>query len=356
MKRSHSGEEVRNFIMANVEEHPKSIARIVSQKYGISRQSTSRYLRSLERDGLLTAVGNTRSRKYAAKPISDEVFKVKVTPQLDDDVLWRHEIRPLLNTTKNNVVAICQYGFTEMLNNVVAHSESKKASIELKVFPHRIQLIVLDEGIGIFKKIARDLGLEDERHAVLELTKGKLTTDTEHHTGEGVFFTSRMFDKFSILSKPLLFSHLQGEEEDWLLQSDNVVDDGTMVTMHISTDSTRTLKEVFDRYASQGDDYGFTVTHVPVALMRYGQENLVSRSQAKRLLARLEPFREVFLDFRGVDFIGQAFADEIFRVYKNSHPSTKIVWVRANSDVERMIKRVAAGSNNENQLKLEPAE
>ena len=55
-------------------------------------------------------------------------------------------------------------------------------------------------------------------------------------------------------------------------------------------------------------------------LARYGNENLISRSQAKRLLARLEKFKIVMLDFEDVATIGRAFADEIFRVFTNNHP------------------------------------
>jgi hypothetical protein len=94
-----------------------------------------------------------------------------------------------------------------------------------------------------------------------------------------------------------------------------------------------------DRFASSGEDYGFTRTHIPVVLAQYGDENLVSRSQAKRLLARFDRFKEVFLDFTGVHTIGPAFADEIFRVFYRQHPEIRLVWVNANSEVEKMIRR-----------------
>lgn len=352
MKRSHSSAEIRDFIIENVEEYPKSISQIVSKRYGVSRQSVNRYLLSLTKKGLLTAKGNTRNREYILKPVINQNFMVVVTPQLEEDVVWRQKIRPLLSTLKNNVLEICHYGFTEMINNVVEHSESPTVLIELELLPNRIELTVMDEGIGIFKKISKELNLEDERHAVLELTKGKLTTDKEHHTGEGIFFTSRMFDKFEILSGQLLFLHTQGKEEDWLLEDKDETINGTSIIMSISTNSSRTTKEVFDKYTATGGDYSFTRTHVPVALARYGEEQLVSRSQAKRLLARLEPFKEVFLDFEGVEFIGQAFADEIFRVFRNEHPNIKILRVNTNKDIEKMIKRVVAGSISENQLEF----
>jgi hypothetical protein len=345
LKRKHSSAEVTDFIIQNVKEHPESISRIVSRKFGISRQSVNRYLHKLMEGGVLISEGHTRNKRYNLKPIVKDFFMVNIGPELEEDMVWRNKVKPLFNGIKTNVVDICHYGFTEMLNNVIDHSESKIAAIGFEQDAKEIELTVMDEGIGIFNKIARDLGLEDTRHAVLELSKGKLTTDREHHTGEGIFFTSRMFDRFSILSGTLYFTHHQGEEENWLLEDRKEEFKGTNVIMLVGTKSDRTTVEVFDKYAGEGDAYNFTRTHVPVALARYGEENLVSRSQAKRLLARLEPFKEVFLDFEGVDFIGQAFADEIFRVYRHDNPNIKIIWVNASSNVEKMIRSVIKSSD-----------
>jgi uncharacterized protein (DUF1330 family) len=74
-------------------------------------------------------------------------------------------------------------------------------------------------------------------------------------------------------------------------------------------------------------------------LVRYGDEVLVSRSQAKRLLARVDRFKIVILDFEGVNSIGQAFADEIFRVFRLKNRDTEIHHINANRDVEDMIVR-----------------
>lgn len=352
MKRNHSSKDIIDFIINNVDDNPKSISNLVSNKFGVSRQSVNRYLSRLFVNGTLKAEGNTRNRKYELKPVLKKQFDFTVSPGLKEDIFWRQNIYPLLTDLKPNVLEICNYGFTEIMNNLVEHSESISGYTILTIYPNRIEMKVRDHGVGIFKKIARDLHLEDERHAVLELTKGKLTTDKAHHSGEGIFFTSRVFDKFFILSGSLFFSHTQGNEDNWLLQ-DEVEISGTTVTMIINKNSSRTLNQIFNEYASKEGDFSFSKTHVPVTLARYGNEQLVSRSQGKRLLARLEPFKEVFLDFKSVNSIGQAFADEIFRVFKNEHPDIKIVWINTSNDIENMIKRVTAGLPGDDQFKLD---
>jgi anti-sigma regulatory factor (Ser/Thr protein kinase) len=247
-----------------------------------------------------------------------------------------------MSNINSNVIDICQYGFTEILQNVFDHSESQRVIYGIKRNAISVCLFVLDNGIGVFNKIQRYFNLNDPRHALLELSKGKLTSDPKRHSGEGIFFTSRMFDKFVILSEPLYYSRISTENSDWLLEVRDSEQAGTYITMEISPSSTRTAKSVFDIYSPDKDTYGFTRTHIPIELARYEGEQLVSRSQAKRLLARFERFSEVLLDFKGVTTIGQAFADEIFRVYHSEHPTVHIIRVNTTPDIDNMIKRVEA--------------
>jgi hypothetical protein len=47
----------------------------------------------------------------------------------------------------------------------------------------------------------------------------------------------------------------------------------------------------------------------------------------------------VTLDFDRVPAIGQAFADEIFRVYRAAHPEVAVVAVNMNETVRFMVER-----------------
>ena len=335
--KKHSSKAIRHFILDNIDTHSKDIARIVSENFGISRQSVNRYLQLLEKEGSIESTGKTRNKRYLLKPIILKEISIPITPGLEEDKVWRQHIEPLLKDVKENVKNVCHYGFTEMFNNIIDHSDAKAAVVEVEYYPNEIRLTLRDNGVGIFNKITRAFNLEDHRHAILELSKGKLTTDPERHTGEGIFFTSRMFDKFSILSSKLFFVRSRFENDDWLLKDRENESPGTSVALSIDPDSTTTTREVFSKYTN--DEFGFTKTHVQIGLAAYGEESLVSRSQAKRILAGFEKFKEVFLDFRGVKFIGQAFADQIFRVFEKGNPAIKIAYVNANEDVEKMIKR-----------------
>ena len=117
--------------------------------------------------------------------------------------------------------------------------------------------------------------------------------------------------------------------------------DGTVIELEISTATDLTATEVFDRFAGE-DAWDFSKTHVPIGLARYGREQLLSRSQARRVLARFDQFSEVLLDFRGVEMIGQGFADEIFRVFRKAHPEINILAVNTSSDIDAMMRRVSS--------------
>jgi hypothetical protein len=229
-----------------------------------------------------------------------------------------------------------------MFNTAIDHSEGTLIGIDIKKTAYSTEIIVWDNGVGIFTKIKNALQLIDERHAVLELTKGKLTTDPDRHTGEGIFFSSRMFDQYSILSGEVYLSHRYDKEEDWILQN-HEYQAGTYIFMTLHNNTSRTTKEIFDKFTSAEDEYGFTKTVVPVRLAQYGNEQLISRSQAKRLLARVDRFKTVLFDFSEVQTIGQAFTDEVFRVFVKQHPEIRIVPINGNEAVNQMIKRAVSG-------------
>jgi hypothetical protein len=107
--------------------------------------------------------------------------------------------------------------------------------------------------------------------------------------------------------------------------------------MEIGVNSTRKLEDVFSAY--EDEDHGFSNTSVSIELARYALDQLVSRSQGKRMMVRLEGFKQVLLDFARVESIGQAFADEVFRVFPSDHPGVRLIPINTNGQVRGMIDR-----------------
>jgi anti-sigma regulatory factor (Ser/Thr protein kinase) len=337
-------DQVREFILLNVRAHPADIVRIAQKKFGLSRPSVLRYMHELIDKDQLRADGSKRGTKYTLLPNRrmDKVYPID--DQIAEDKVWRNDVAPMLAGARKNVLDICQYGFTEIFNNAIEHSEGSLVTVTVVVWIDQFQILIMDNGVGIFNKIQKEYGLEDPLHAILELSKGKLTTEPAGHTGEGIFFTSRMFDLFAIVSGRLGFAYKDGI--DLLTDIDEDVS-GTSVQMEISPRSKTTVNKVFTDFAP---DSGFDKTVVPVRLARYGNENLVSRSQARRLLARLDKFKNVMLDFHDVRHIGRAFADEIFRVFVAAHPGTHIEPFNHNKLIDRMIREIRSEARRQSRL------
>ena len=339
MSRRPSSAAIRQFILEHVQQHAGDIVALTAQTFGISRQAAHRHLQRLVREQVLQMHGTTRSRRYTLGTRVHWQQQYTLSADLKEDRLWRADIRPVLGDLPGNVLTLWQHGLTEMLNNAIEHSAGRHVVVRAAQTALDTKMTIWDDGEGIFKKLTRELGLEDERHAVLELAKGKVTTDPEHHTGEGIFFTSRMFDWFSILSGNVTFSHMREHAEDWIGDQPST-QEGTGVFMELANHTSRTTKDVFDQFASQ-EDFAFSKTVVPVRLAQYGEEQLISRSQAKRLVAGLDRFKTVLLNFEGVDMIGQGFADEVFRVWANAHPAITLEAIHVNAPVAHMIRHAA---------------
>ena len=340
-RKTINSEEIQEFIISNVVEHSAGIARVTAEKFGLSRVAVVNRLRSLVKAGILTAEGKTKARRYDLKIIGSVRKILQITLDLTEDQVWLNVVKPCLVGVKENVLNICAHGVTEMFNNILDHSESTTAKITVCRDASQIIINMRDYGVGIFNKIQKALNLSDPQHAILELTKGKVTTDKAKHTGEGIFFTSRMFDGFLITSGTLVFQRRRSTD-DWLFESDRARVNGTEITMRIATNATHATKDIFDKYRAEFDEFGFSKTNIPLVLLKYEGEQLISRSQAKRLMARIDQFQEVILDFKGITSIGQAFTDEVFRIYRREHPLVHITPVQMTEEVIRMIQRVVS--------------
>jgi anti-sigma regulatory factor (Ser/Thr protein kinase) len=313
------------------------MSRSLVERFNVTRMTATRALQSLILEGWLESSGGTRPTYRLGR--NRQVVKTYTLPGVDESIAWVHDFAPRFDLPAS-IANIAHYGLTEMVNNANDHSEGKYVTAAMTLRDGRLSLMVMDDGIGIFEKITKAMSLPDRRLAILELSKGKFTTDPSRHSGEGIFFTSRMFDQFQIEANDLHYDHDIRDKHDWLLEIERP-DTGTLLYMSIPADSQRTTKEVFDVYSS-GDDYGFHKTVVPVRLAKVGNENLVSRSQAKRLVARFEGFKTVLLDFTGIDEIGQAFADEVFRIFGLLHPDVELIPINTEPPVQQMVNRALA--------------
>src|SRR6266699_3814289 len=125
---THDPAAITRFIINELDTHPKSVVAKTAGAFSISRQAVLKRIRKLIEQGDIAATGATKSRKYEIG--SNVVFAADVSlTGLEEDVVWRNHVRPALGDLPNNVIRICAYGFTEMLNNAIEHSGSDSVVI-----------------------------------------------------------------------------------------------------------------------------------------------------------------------------------------------------------------------------------
>lgn len=323
-------------VLRSINADGRNVAARLADHWGLTRQAATARLNKLLKAGLLARTGQGAGVIYRLA-VSHQVQQAFHRHGLSEDHVWQGVLRPVLADLPPHVRNIWQYGMTEMINNAVDHSGGQEVRVGLRRTALTTEGYVMDDGEGIFLRIQRALDLFDPREAILELAKGKFTTDPAHHPGEGIFFASKVFDSFQILSGQLQFR--QGAGEAGVMGESREPVHGTIIRMTLANDTERSTRAVFDTFAVP-DEFSFAKTLVPVRLAQHEGERLVSRSQAKRLTRRFERFLAVELDFTGVEEIGQGFADEVFRVFQQAHPQTRLSALHMTDAVAAMVKRV----------------
>jgi anti-sigma regulatory factor (Ser/Thr protein kinase) len=326
-RRDKRAEQARELILSLVDEHSHDLIRLVSQALGVTKQNASYHVQKLIAEKQLTRSGKTRRARFFLAPTL--IWQKHYSRQQSESDVWDADVLPQISDLPDNALDIWRYCFTEMFNNAVDHSSGTRITIQLKRTTINAEIAIIDNGVGIFKKIQNAMKFSDVRDAALELAKGKFTTDPARHTGEGIFFTSKVLDAFDISSGGVYFTSVSPMKNT----------KGTAIWMKLRNASDRSRKEVYDAYASPENNYAFDRTVVPVKMAEHSENDLISRSQAKRLLLRIDRFRTVVLDFKNVNQIGQAFADEIFRVFTRRHPGVEVQFINANEDISNMIRR-----------------
>jgi len=321
------GEEIRDYILANIAEN-RNIAALTSERFGISLPAVYKHMDRLASENQIT-------KKAGRYVIQSKQYKYvyRNDGTLSEDAVWEKDIKKHFSGVPENARQMWRHGFLAIFNNAMEHSAGEKIRVHISENRVSTSMSIVDDGIGILKNIKTKFKLVDEKDALLELAKGKRTTDTLRHSGQGIFFTSKAFDDFMIISNGIVFGSDAGKNNRPITEKQKY---STLVYMCLANNSNKKLKETFDEFSTEipGD---FDKTIIPMHLAN--STDLVSRSQARRILSGLELFREVILDFRNVEYIGQAFADEIFRVFTNMNPGTTITAKNANAEIQNMINR-----------------
>jgi anti-sigma regulatory factor (Ser/Thr protein kinase) len=330
-------EERVDRLRALVDRRGEVANRDVAAALRVSPATAQRLLHALVVGGVLERRGKGRAARYALRRVRRRLRLAG----LEESRVWRDvssdiaRVRPL-DPDENHSL---QYAATEVINNAVEHSRGRWLELRAEFASAGATILtVRDDGVGVFARVCQDFGFSSPRDAIVQLEKGKLTSDPSRHSGEGLFFSSKAVSRF----------RLESQETAWIV--DNVARDsavgasgvakGTRVVLEVVPGRTPRLEDVF-RAFTDAETLRFTRTRATIRLGLLGKA-LVSRSEARRVVEGLGKFTHATLDFSGVEVVGQGFCDEVFRVFGRAHPEVALEPVGMNDAIAFMVARARA--------------
>ena len=338
-------ELIKRYMLEKIRLDDVEFIQKTTYNFQISVTTVKRYIQEcLEKNILLSDAGTECGYRLQKQ---EYCFEYSMEDGWEEDDVYYDDISPLLQDVSEESKRIWRYAFMEMMNNALEHSGCQHVYCRVVKDALYTEITITDDGIGIFKnvqnylteKLGKKVTYQD---TLMELYKGKLTTAAQNHSGEGIFFTSKAMDQFAVWSDDAVY--VQGVSAQAKFVQNHLIAYytrlnyiGTTVMMKLENQTKRVLKEVFNMYSTT--DEGFVKTNIPIKEVCQEGEP-ISRSQARKLLYRLDQFKSAELDFSEVDFMGQGFADEVFRVFKTRYPKFEIIPLNASPDIMRMINHV----------------
>lgn len=328
-----------HWITAAAVRHPKRLDLELAAHANVTLRTARRALARLAELNWLVNEGSARRPMYRPGLLRQVVRRYALAG-LAEDAPWEIDFAPFfaLSPAVNRMV---QHAFCELLNNAIDHSGGTHVTVSLRQTASHAQLLVSDNGCGLFRNISESFAIDNPQAAMLELSKGKLTSQPLRHSGHGLFFTSRLADVFDLHANDAAFQKRAWDGQGWHLQR-ALKHEGTSVYASFALDTQRTLDAVRRAHSLDGVGMGFERTVVPLRMITSAVTGLESRAQARRVGARLGQFQRVELDFSAVSDVGHAFADELLRVLARETPNVELIPSNMSAAVAAMVGSVGA--------------
>ena len=124
MNNKERGEQIRRQIIQDVRHHPTDISKHIANIFSITPQAVNSHIKRLESGGWLNSIGTGKGKRYFLGDLREYKSLCPLTKDFTEDGVWRNQYAFVFDGLPENVVDICHYGFTEMVNNVIDHSDA----------------------------------------------------------------------------------------------------------------------------------------------------------------------------------------------------------------------------------------
>lgn len=329
-----SSDKIKKFILDNLSNHQKDIIQTAICRFGVSRQAVHKHMKSLIKDNKVLAHGTTRGRYYELVPTVNFSKSFLVDQFSSDLELIKNHIIPHFKSLPKNIYEILEFSASVLISNVIEHSRATKIFCKIYINHDNAHLVVSDNGVGVFKKIARKLKLNDVQLATLELAKGRLTNAPEDLAGAELNAVVRSFDKAKIESSEIALSY-KSNDQKWKINN-SVQKYGSRIHLIINPFSNKTCSETFFQVFDNENKY----MRIPLNLLQISKIKVMnSRNQVSNALRNVKGYKKIEFDFQNINLIGPTFANALIsNTLKNNH-SAEINWINSNETIDLLMAR-----------------
>jgi anti-sigma regulatory factor (Ser/Thr protein kinase) len=229
--------------------HPTELPAEVERRTGCSPRRARALVSELTTLGWLVREGTPRKPRWRPGVLRQVVQRYALAG-LAEDLPWRRDFAPSFALAPD-VVRLAQHVFIELVNNAIDHSGGTSVTVSMRQTALHLQLLVSDDGVGLFERVEQAHAIADPALAMFELAKGRLTSQPEGHAGRGLFYAARAADVFDLHANRNGYQHRGLEGRGWL-RTRAAADRGTTVFVGIALDSPRTLDEVMRSASAEG--------------------------------------------------------------------------------------------------------
>ena len=291
---------ITQWITAAALRRPDTLDLELAARTGASRRTARRVLARLVEMNWLVRSGSPR-RPHWEPGAMRQVVQRYALAGLEEDTAWSLDFAACF-ALPHELRRLVQHTFCELVNNAIDHSGGTQLTVSLRQTGTQVQLLVSDNGLGLFQQIAQTFAIASPALAMLELSKGKLTSQPQRHTGQGLFFASRLADVFDLRANGAAFQQRGWDAQGWHPQR-GLPNPGTSAYAAFALDTPRTVDAVRRVWSLDGVGVDFERTSVPLQLATSEREGLESRAQARRgaRAARRVPLRRGRLRGRAGD-------------------------------------------------------
>ncbi len=329
-----TSEQIKKFILDNLSIHKKDIVQESINHFGISRQAIHKHMKRLIDDKKVVAYGTTKGRYYELIPSVNYNKKIIIDGAFSSENFLKEHISPQIESLPKNIFEIFIFSIGALLNNILYHADATNIYFKLYVNHREAHFVLSDNGKGIFENIRSGLELSNSSVAALELAKGNVTTDPSRHSGDELNTIIQLFDKVTIDSSGISLKYFN-KNQDWLLKHSKQLH-GTRIHLQIDSLSKRTCSDIFDSIFANK----YLRIRIPLNFLELSDNKIVnSRLQAKSALRNIKDYKIVEFDFKKIDLIGPAFADELVRQTKEKNKFADIEWINTNPTVDLLMSR-----------------